>query len=717
MLEGPGSFERGFSLKNQFVIAVLLASCASQVATHHAVEPTASAPASAGQGEGGKWVVDLTKPMPPGLDEGAMDLTVDPCSDFYRFACGGWMKTTEIPSDRALYSRGFVSIAERNEAALKEILEEAAASKLPPATPFAAQLGDAYASCMDEVAIEQGLPQIKKFIADTTGSKTAADLAKAVGMLHAFGFPSFFAVGSQQDLKNPAEVIAGLDQGGLGLPDRDYYLDETPRMASIRTAYLAHLEKFFTLLGDKAEAAKAAAAAVLALETRLAKASMSRVDRRDPYKLYNRVDRKGLKEKATDFHWDSYFAAVGLKDVQATNVSSIPFFAELGAVAKDTKPEILKPYLTWVVLRGSVLALPKAFQEEAFAFASKNFTGAKEDRPRWKKCVGFVDGQLSEALGREFTTRFFPEESKARTNAMVAALQESFEQNLKALPWMDEETRSRALVKVRSMVGNNKVGYPDAWRDYRGLKTDRKSFFTTLVGASRFELARQLGKIGKPVDRTEWLMSVPTVNAYYEPQKNEIVFPAGILQPPFFNKDATDAVNFGAMGMVVGHEITHGFDDEGRQFDADGSLKDWWTPASGQSFVKRAECVKKQFDGYTAVEELKVKGDLTLGENVADLGGLKLAHAAMSRWTSKKDAVPAPVRFDQSQQFFLGFAQSWCTKLRPEAARLRATTDPHSPPEWRVNGPLSNAEAFRSAFQCRAGAKMVRGEGERCAVW
>ncbi|HEY0882578.1 MAG TPA: M13 family metallopeptidase, partial [Archangium sp.] len=473
----------------------------------------------------------------------------------------------------------------------------------------------------------------------------------------------------------------------------------------------------FTLAGEKPEIAKQNAETILALETRLAKASMTRVERRDPQKLYNRVDSKGLREKAGDFDWDTYFPAVGAKNALAINVSSVAFFAEVSAIAKDTKPEVLKPYLAWNVLRGAANALPKVFQDEAFAFSSKNFTGAKQDRPRWKKCVSFVDGELGEALGREFARRFFPEESKARTNAMVAALQGSFEKNLETLPWMDAATRTAALEKVRLMVGNNKIGYPDVWRDYATVKTDRKSFLKTRHATSRFENARQFAKVGKPVDRTEWLMSPPTVNAYYEPQKNEIVFPAGILQPPFFNKDASDAVNFGSMGMVVGHEITHGFDDEGRQFDAQGNLKDWWTEASAKAFVGRVECVKKQYDGYTAIDELKVKGDLTLGENVADLGGLKLAHAAMGDWYAKKGGAEEAVRFDRSQQFFLGFAQSWCTKLRPEQARLRAKTDPHAPAYWRVNGPLSNSDAFKAAFQCSEGSKMVRAGAERCNVW
>lgn len=705
-------------MKKQLLGALLFASCATQEAATRADEKPAVVEPAPEAKPVAKFIADLTRPMPAGLDEAAMDFTADPCTDFYQYACGGWMKATEIPGDRALYSRGFVSIADRNEAALKEILEEAAAGKLPKETPFARQMGDAYASCTDEAALEKALPEVKKFIAANTNTKTPNDLAKSVGALHAAGYRPFFRIGAQQDLKISSEVIAGFDQGGLGLPDRDYYVEDNARMKGVREAYQAYVEKIFTLAGEKPEVAKKNAEDVMALETRLAKASLTMVERRDPQKLYNRINRDGLDKQAGNFPWGTYLNALGAKNLTAINVSSVPFFVELSNVARETSPEVLKTYLTWVVLRGSIPALPKAFQDESFAFASKNFTGAKQDRPRWKKCVGFVDGDLGEALGREFARRLFPEESKARTNAMVAALQGSFETNLASLKWMDDATRATALTKVRSMVGNNKIGYPNVWRDYSSVKTDRKSFFNTSLATSRFEIARQLAKIGKPVDRNEWLMSANTVNAYFEPQKNEIVFPAGILQPPFFNKDATDAVNFGSMGMVVGHEITHGFDDEGRQFDADGNLKDWWSEASGKDFVQRASCVKRQYDEYVAIDDLHVKGDLTLGENVADLGGLKLAHAAMVEWNNKRGPVAAaPQRFDDSQQFFLGFAQSWCTKVRKEQAIQRVTTDPHSPPYWRVNGPLGNSDAFKSAFKCADDAKMIRTGAARCTVW
>ena len=693
-------------MKTWHLAPLLLASCATQEAVTRAPEPKPEP----------RWVADLTRQMPAGLDDAVMDATADPCADFYQYACGGWMAKTTIPADRSLYSRGFISVSDRNEEALRAILDEAAAEKLPAGTPFAKQLGDAWVSCTDEAAIEKALPEVNAFIERATAFKNPGELAKVIANLHAAGYRPLFGVASEQDHKNSTEVIAGLVQSGLGLPDRDFYLDETERMKGIRADYLAHIEKMFTLSGQKPEAAKAAAQTVMELETRLAKASLSRVERRDPDKVYNRIDRKGLKEKAPDFAWDVYFTTLGMKGVEAVNVSSVPFFVELNAIANTTKPEMLKPYLAWVVLRGSVAALPKAFQDEFFTFSAKAFTGATQDRPRWKKCVAFVDGELGEALGREFTRRLFPEESRTRTIAMVNALLGSFERNLGTLEWMDEPTRKMALLKVRAMVGHNKIGYPDSWRDYRALKTDRRSFFSTTLETSRFEVARQLAKIGKPLDRGEWLMSPPAVNAYFEAQLNEIVFPAGILQPPFFDKRATDAVNFGAMGMVVGHELTHGFDDHGSRYDAEGNLKNWWTEASGQSFAARVGCVKAQFDGYTAIEELKVKGDLTLGENVADLGGLKLAHAAMVDWYRKR-GPDEEARFNHSQQFFLGFAQAWCTKVRPEQARQRQKTDSHSPPYWRVNGPLSNSDAFKAAFQCPDTSKMVRTGDARCSVW
>ncbi len=702
------------ALKNAFALVV--------AASTALAAPPAPAAAPAKAPEAKKFTVDSKKSMPPGLDEGALDLTADPCNDFYQYACGGWLKANPIPAERSQYSRGFVSIAERNEKLLHDLLDEAAAGKLPKGTPFATQMGDYYGTCMDEAKLETAMPEVKKYIASVANVKSPNDLAKSVGKLQADGISPFFNAGSDQDLKISTDMILNLDQGGLGLPDRDYYVDEVgkpdPKKDEIRASYLAYIAQIFELAGEKPAQAKQDAESVMALETRLAKASMTRVEQRDPTKLYNRLERKGLKDQAGAFNWDAYLSAYGAKDVQKIYVTNPTFFKELSAIAKDTKPEVLNPYLTFVVLRSTVPALPKAFQEAAFAFDAKNFSGAKEDRPRWKKCVHFADADMGEALGREFTRRYFGEDSKARTVAMVNAMLKSFEEDVGTLAWMDDATRGAALTKARGMVGNNKIGYPNTWRDYSGLKTTKTSFFANSLAANRFETKRNLAKIGKPVDRNEWGMSPPTVNAYYNPQKNEIVFPAGILQPPFFNKEATDAVNFGAMGMVVGHELTHGFDDQGRQFDADGNLKDWWSDKVGKDFVTRADCVRKQYDGYTAVnKDTHLNGALTLGENIADFGGLKIAYGAMENWYTAKNGGDDSYRYDRPQQFYLGFAQSWCTNMRDELSLVRVKTDPHSPPNWRVNGPLGNLDAFNKAFQCGESAKIVRRGADRCSVW
>ncbi len=658
------------------------------------------------------------KPLPPGLDGAALNEQANPCEDFYEYACGNWVKSTEIPADRPRWSRGFDSIAARNEEILRGILEAASTGKASEGTPYAQKLGDFYGACMDEAQLEASLPALKAELAKLTAAKSAKDLAQAVGTLHARSVFPLFTFGANTDLKDATQVIGEVDQGGLGLPDRDYYLRDDEKSKSLRAAYAEHMKNIFVLLGETPEAAAKSATSVMELETALAKASLSRVERREPKNLYHRLERKGLKTTAPGFPWDVYFTAAGAKDVQTLNITHPAFFQEVDRLVKTMKPAAWTPYLTWHYVSGVIPALPKAFQEERFRFTAQNLTGAREDVARWKKCVRFTNAALGEALAQPFIAQTFGAEGKKTTLQMVEEIEKSFERNLDTLAWMDAPTREQALVKVRKIV--NKIGYPDKWRNYDALKVERGSFLTSLANASAFEQARQLAKIGKPVDKSEWLMSPPTVNAYYNPPFNEIVFPAGILQPPFFNREATPSVNFGAMGMVVGHEITHGFDDEGRQYDAEGNLRDWWTPASDKAFRERVACVKEQYDGYTAVDELKVNGALTLGENVADLGGLKLAHAAMEAWLAR-DAEAAKqansYRFSPSQQFFLGYAQSWCSKYRTPFARQMAVVDPHSPPYWRVNGPVVNLPAFRQAFQCQEGSKMVRPAAQRCEVW
>ncbi|WP_315967334.1 M13 family metallopeptidase [Corallococcus exiguus] len=657
------------------------------------------------------------RPMPPGLDAAVMDPSVNPCDDFYQYACGGWLKTTEIPAERARWSRGFETVAERNQTVLRDILSKAAEGQ-GEGTAEEKKLGDFYGSCMDEAKLEQSLPTLRTYLAKLNGLKSPQAVAGAVAWLHARDVNALFRVGSDQDQKDATQVIAVVDAGGLGLPDRDYYLKPDVKMREARNAYQAHVQKVFELLGDAPFVASRKAIGILAIETRLANARLPKEERREPEKVYHRLERQGLKQLAPAFQWDTYFAQVGLPAGEALNVTEPKFFSEVSALVRQQRPTDMGPYLSYHLVKDVQTALPKALRDEFFRFESTVLTGAKADLARWKKCVDATDEALPHALAKPFIARTFGADGKATTLDMVQQIEQSFERNLDTLSWMDAETKAQALVKVKKIT--NKIGYPDQWRAYDGLTVTRDSYLDNVLAADAFEQARQLRKVGQPVDRQEWFMSPPTVNAYYNAATNEIVFPAGILQPPFFGRDASAAVNFGAMGMVVGHEITHGFDDEGRQFDADGNLRTWWTPASDKAFRERVSCVKNQYDLYTAVDDVKVNGKLTLGENVADLGGLKLAYAAMESYLAKRPEQAAKAnsyRFTPGQQFFLAHAQSWCSKIRNEAARQRALTDSHSPAFLRVKGPDVNLPQFQQAFSCPAGAPMVAPAANRCEVW
>jgi endothelin-converting enzyme/putative endopeptidase len=648
-------------------------------------------------------------PLPAGLDDAALDRSVNPCGDFYAFACGGWMKANEIPADRSSTSRGFVAILERNERIMKDLLERAAAGKI--AGDDGKRLGDHWKTCMDEPGLEGTLARLaaqKKSFASVKDGRT---LAAAVAGLHKSGANALFSSSSMQDLRDSSVVVLGLAEGGLGLPDRDYYVVDDEKKARVRALYQAHIEKMLVLAGEKPDAAAKKRDLVFALEKRLAEVTRTNVERRDVEKAYHRLERAGLKKAASSFDWDGYLAGIGLPKTDAINVEHPAFFEAFDKLLKETSSEAWAAYLQWAQLRSVVPALPKAMQDARFAYESEALTGAKEDRPRWKKCVALADEQLGQALGRVFVDEHFGADGKERTLAMVLAVEAAFARNLAALSWMDDATRAEAKAKSDRM--RNKIGYPDVWRDYSKYTTSSTSFYDNLTNGAAFEVARNYAKVGQPVDKSEWYMSPPTVNAYNDPQMNEIVFPAGILQPPFFNKEAPDAVNFGAMGMVVGHEITHGFDDEGRKLDKDGNLRDWWTKESGERFEQRASCVVKQYDESIALEDIHVNGKLTLGENTADLGGLKVSLAAMHEWLKAHPATSSS--YTPEQLFFLGYAQSWCSKYRPENARLRAQTDPHAPPFLRVNNPLKNLPAFADAFGCKKGDAMVR--EERCEIW
>ncbi len=649
-----------------------------------------------------------------GVDESAMDKKVDPCTDFYQYACGSWLKKTPIPEDRSAWGRGFSEVFQRNEALLHAILDKDARGDSDKADPYADKVGSFYATCMDEDKSESGsLLTLKEELKAIDAAKDGKSLAKIVARLHREGANVFFGFGSQQDFKDATQVIGGIDQGGLGMPDRDYYLKADKSMSDLRAAYQTHIAKMLSLVGDQAPEKEAAR--VMVLETALAKASMDKVERRDPNKVYHRLERKGLKKDAPHFLWDTYLEDVGAPTVQAINVAVPGFFKGMDVLLAKPKLEDLHTYLRWHAVVAAADMLGKNFVEEQFNW-TKNLTGAKAILPRWKRCAAMTDAALGEALGRSFVTTTLGEEGKATAREMIQGIEKAFEANLGNLDWMDTAARTASLDKLHKI--NNKVGYPDQWRDYSKVAVGRESLLANARAAAAFENQRDLDKIGKPVDRAEWGMSPPTVNAYYNPSLNEMVFPAGIMQTPFFKPEAPLPSNYGGLGMVMGHELTHGFDDQGRQFDGDGNLHVWWSEKVGKAFDERAACVAKQYDGYVAVEELHLNGKLTLGENIADIGGLKMALAALRARGAAHPAPAAPAgkaAFSDDQQLFLSFAQSWCTNYRPEAARTRANNDVHSSAQWRVNGPVSDNAEFEKAFSCKPGSPMA--PTNRCTVW
>jgi endothelin-converting enzyme/putative endopeptidase len=655
-------------------------------------------------------VTPPTGPVRPSVDESALDRSANACDDFYQYACGNWLKETKIPDDEASWGRSFSVIRDRNEQTLRDILEKLA--KEGGSDPVSRPLGDFYAACMDEAGIEKaGLGPLQPVLKTIDEIKDASTLTKAFAKLDAQGIFAPFAFGQQQDFEDANKVIAVVEQAGLGMPEREYYLKEDARMKDLRAKYEEHVKNMFVLLGEKSDVAAKSAATVMKVERALADASMKKEDLREPKKIYHRTQRADLSKLAPAIKWDAYLAEVGQKDLPLLNVAQPDFVKAVDKmVSGDVKPAEWKTYLRWHVVHKAAPALPAKFVDENFKWRQA-LTGIAKIPPRWKRCVRAADHAIGEMLAQPFVQKTLGSEGKAKVKAMIEAIEAVMKENLDGLAWMDAETRAQAHRKLAKIA--NKVAYPDKWRSYEGLVVDRSSYAANVMRADAWEMKRQLAKIGKPVDRSEWLMTPPSVNAYYEPSLNEMVFPAGILQPPFYANDVSMPINFGGIGMVMGHELTHGFDDEGRQFDADGNLKDWWTAKVNAEFDKRATCVEKQFDEYTVLGDLHVNGKLTLGENIADLGGVKLAFAAMKKQLAKE---PSPGSFTPEQQFFLGFAQGWCTNMRDEALRMLVNTNPHAPPKLRVNGPLSNIPEFAQAFQCKPGSKMTRGE-KRCEVW
>ena len=645
------------------------------------------------------------------FDVANIDRSANPCVDFYQYACGSWNKNNPIPADQSRWGR-FEALAEHNREILRQILEESAnpGSQRDAVTQ---KIGDYYAACMDEKAIDaKGLAPLQPELDRIRALKDKSGLAQEIARLHRHGVDALFEFGSGQDSRDSSQVMAQLDQGGLSLPDRDYYLKEDPESAALRQKYVAHVQRMFELAGEEPEKAKADAATVLEMETALAKASLDRVSRRDPEKVYHKMTRQEVEALNRNFEWRRYLTASGAPAFPSANVAWPDFFKAVDSQIQSHSLENWKAYLTWHLLHSETAFLPSAFVQENFSFFGQTLTGQKEMRPRWKRCVSYADNQLGEALGRKFVERTFGAEGKQRTLQMVDALEKALGQDIQTLSWMTPATRQKALEKLSAIT--NKIGYPDKWRDYSSLAIARNDAMGNGFRADQFEFQRQLNKIGKPVDRGEWGMTPPTVNAYYDPQMNNINFPAGILQPPFYDNKMDDGVNFGGIGMVIGHELTHGFDDEGRQFDAQGNLKDWWTPADAKEFESRTACLVKEYSAFSVAPGANVKGDLTLGENAADNGGVRIALMAL---LSRIGDNPKPLvdGFTPEQRLFLSFGQVWCENIRPEAAKLQVQTNEHSPSRFRVNGVLVNMPEFQKAFSCQAGQPMV--SANACRVW
>ncbi|MFB3814087.1 MAG: M13 family metallopeptidase [Terriglobales bacterium] len=652
-----------------------------------------------------------------GIDPAALDRSVNPCVDFYAYACGGWEKSNPIPPDQSSWSV-YSKLQEENRRILRDILEAAAVER-PERSSIEQKIGDYYASCMDEKHIEEmGIKPLQPELTRIANIQNADHIADLLAHLHArdlgiyFGQAALFSFGSEQDAKDSTQTIAGVDQGGLSLPDRDYYLKTDARSEQLRKDFVAHVQKVFELLGDNPEIAAAGAQTVLKIETALAKASLSRVERRDPYAIYHKMTRAELLALSPTFPWDRYFAGLGVGKIESLNVAVPQFIKAMDAELAAHDLNAWKTYLRWHLVHSQARWLPAAFVQEDFNFYSRKLTGARELQPRWKRCVRYTDRALGEAVGQAYVAKYFSAEAKQRALKMVQSIEAAMHRDIEQLPWMSDATKKQAIAKLRTVV--NKTGYPDKWRDYSALNIVRGDPLGNGERANAFEFHRQLNKIGKPLERGEWFITPPTVNAYYNPQMNDINFPAGVLQPPLFDAQADDASNYGNTGATIGHELTHGFDDQGRQFDAQGNLRDWWTEADAKEFNRRASCISEQYSQYTIVDDVKINGKLTLGEDVADLGGLLLAYMAWQDATRGQKPQPkdglTPV-----QRFFVAYGQSWCSNQRPEVQRMRAISDPHSPPRWRTNGVVSNMPEFREAFGCKPPQPMARENA--CRVW
>jgi predicted metalloendopeptidase len=644
-----------------------------------------------------------------GINPAWLDTKADACQDFYQLSCGGLLANVEIPADQARWGPA-QELQLRTEGLLRAMLEKD--MKEPSDDPIRKKLGDWFGACMDLSAIEKaGVAPLLPLFAVVDQVKDQKKLHAAIIELHRRGIFPVFSIGSQQDFKDATLVIAGLDQDGLGLPDRDYYLDEDAKTKDTRDFYRAHVARMFVLAGDKPEAAKKATEDVMRIETALARLAQDKVSRRDPYKIYHKVDLHGLREVAKRFPWTEYLATLGFADIRDISVNSVPYFTGVDALLASEKPAAWRSYLRWRVIFSQASRLSDAFVKERFALRQK-LTGQKELEPRWKRCVQSTDGALGELLAQEYVKANFDAPSKRAAEALLQSVRAAMRAELGALAWMDVPTRAAAEDKLAQM--NDKVGYPIKWKTY-DFAVKPGAYAENALASDTFELARSLRKVGKPLDRTEWQMTPPTVNAYYDPSMNEMVFPAGILQPPFFDKGFAAAVNYGATAAVMGHELTHGFDDEGSQFDAKGNLRNWWTEATAKQFKTQTKCVVDQYAAYEALPGVKLNGELTLGENIADIGGLKLAFSAFKQVEAARAERVTVDGYSDDQLFFLAYGQSWCEKARTESIELMVKTNPHAPPRFRVNGVVADVPSFAEAFGCKQSTPMR--PATVCAVW